>query len=1244
MPALAAATNRPGLTALVYRIGTYGVFLERMLDQIHAITVSDGPASPQPTPLSILSTRAQDDPAIALLDAWAVVADILTFYQERIVNEGYLRTATERRSVLELARAIGYELSPGVAASAYLQFNVEEVIGTAAPAVSIPGVRIQSPAGPGSAVFNSGIVDIPRGTQVQSVPAPGQLPQTFETSADFEARVDWNALSPRLSRPQDLALYNGSLYLLGASTGFASGPVVQLPAASVYLLNPLTTLDPALTWVPAVPISQVYLQGTKTGLQTGDRLLLVGTQGNSTQTQALIVRHVVADSPSNQTRVAFDDNPSLPSFEPGSFPPPVAEPPGTPFNQANVVKYILDASISESDLQAFLKRNGWDAGELATLVNSGLTPPAAPNGAYVLGAKASFFGNNAPLWNSLPKPSVALRSDPYPIDWDTANGGLGRYIWTDSQGNLYPDADAYLDRVYPQIISGGWALLESPAVPAGAICQITKVLERSLADYNQSGRAIGLTLKLQGNLRGVSLGSPSAVSWAANRLDIFAVGLDGNLYHRWWDGRNWGGPENRGGGNLINSPSAVSWAANRLDIFAIGADGNLYHWWWDGNWGGPENRGGGNLINSPSAVSWAANRLDIFAIGADGNVYHLPWDGSNWDAWENRGGTGSTTGITLINSPSAVSWAANRLDVFAVGSDGNLYHTYWSGSNWGTFENLGDGTFVNSPSAVSWAANRLDIFAVGSNGNLHHKWWNGNNWGGPEDLGGNGNLMNAPSAVSWATNRLDIFVVGPNGHWFHKAWWGSWYGPEDLGDGSLAPFPVRTTTAYIQSLQQAMATLPVVDDIPAGTTELMLDNLVLGLIPGQPVVLGGIRSDARGVAANEIALLQNIVHMGGFTALELTKGLQYRYVRSSLTVNANVTLATHGATVQEVLGNGDASKPNQTFTLSRPPLTYVSAPTASGSDSTLHVRVNGLEWEEAPTLYGLTARDQDYIVRIADDATPTVTFGDPAARPRTGQQNVTAAYRTGIGLGGNVSAGSLSLLQSRPPGLRGVTNPLPAGGGADPQVLADARINAPLTVLTLDRIVSLDDYQNYAQAFPGIGKAQAVPVWSGQKRLIHITVAAAGGGAIDPTMPLYQNLVQGIAQAHDPVQGYLVAGYQLQVFNLTATILIDQPTYQADVVMAQVAAALTSAFSFNNRAFAQSVTGAEIITLIQSVAGVIATNLTQLYVTNDPSGPSQTEPPPFLTASPARWQFGTILPAQLLLLNPLGVSLQEMTS
>src|ERR1035441_4575129 len=120
-PSPPAIENRPGLPALSYRLGTHASFFERMVAELAIQPVPDNPAS---RPLAPLSTRSTGDPAIALLDAWATVADVLTFYQERIANEGYLRTATERRSVLELAREIGYELKPGVAASADLAFTV----------------------------------------------------------------------------------------------------------------------------------------------------------------------------------------------------------------------------------------------------------------------------------------------------------------------------------------------------------------------------------------------------------------------------------------------------------------------------------------------------------------------------------------------------------------------------------------------------------------------------------------------------------------------------------------------------------------------------------------------------------------------------------------------------------------------------------------------------------------------------------------------------------------------------------------------------------------------------------------------------------------------------------------------------------------------------------------------------------------------------------------------------------------
>jgi hypothetical protein len=140
-----ATANRPGLNALAYRAGTHATFLATMKARLSA---SKYPA------LAGLTTRTATDPAIALLDAWATVADVFTFYQERIANEGYLRTATERRSILELARLVGFALRPGVAASVYLAFTMDD------------GHNLE----------------IPIGTRAQSLPGPGELPQSFETA------------------------------------------------------------------------------------------------------------------------------------------------------------------------------------------------------------------------------------------------------------------------------------------------------------------------------------------------------------------------------------------------------------------------------------------------------------------------------------------------------------------------------------------------------------------------------------------------------------------------------------------------------------------------------------------------------------------------------------------------------------------------------------------------------------------------------------------------------------------------------------------------------------------------------------------------------------------------------------------------------------------------------------------------------------------------------------------------------
>jgi hypothetical protein len=67
------------------------------------------------------------------------------------------------------------------------------------------------------------------------------------------------------------------------------------------------------------------------------------------------------------------------------------------------------------------------------------------------------------------------------------------------------------------------------------------------------------------------------------------------------------------------------------------------------------------------------------------------------------------------------AWAANRLDVFAAGPDGNLQHKWWDGSKWSAWDWVG-GFFQGNPAAVSWGPNRLDVFAWGNTQHLGHLW------------------------------------------------------------------------------------------------------------------------------------------------------------------------------------------------------------------------------------------------------------------------------------------------------------------------------------------------------------------------------------------------------------------------------------------------------------------------------------------------------------------------------------------
>ncbi|HEX4953050.1 MAG TPA: putative baseplate assembly protein [Thermoanaerobaculia bacterium] len=323
------------------------------------------------------------------------------------------------------------------------------------------------------------------------------------------------------------------------------------------------------------------------------------------------------------------------------------------------------------------------------------------------------------------------------------------------------------------------------------------------------------------------------------------------------------------------------------------------------------------------------------------------------------------------------------------------------------------------------------------------------------------------------------------------------------------------------------------------------------------------------------------------TRLKLAEDLAYCYRRDTVVVYGNVARATHGETKAEILGGGDARVPLQRFVLKQKPLTFTSAATVTGTESSLVVRVADVAWKEVPNLAGTGPAERIYSTVIDDEGNVTVTFGDGAhgARLPTAPDNLRATYRVGIGRPGNVKAEQISLLVSRPLGAKGVLNPLPAQGGADPESRDQARRNTPLALLALDRLVSLSDYAAFARTFAGIAKASVAALpWQG-RTVVHLTVAGEDDIALDAGSELLANLDEALARYGDPLVPVLIAPRIAARLVLSAKVRL-LPEYLWEKVEPRLRAALAARFGFEQRGLGQDLYASEVLATLQSVKGV----------------------------------------------------------
>ncbi len=973
-----SVSNRSGLDHLRYRVGTHSAFLASMRAAL----------SRRGLPLlGRLTSDTRDDPAVALLDAWATVADVLTFYQERIANEGYLRTATEHRSLVELARLVGYVPRPGVAASVHLAYTVE----SAAPSLSDQGRTPSARKEPS--------VTIPAGARVQSIPGPGELSQTFETSEELDARASWNKLKPRLTRPQRITPDNvdmlKTVYFEGTATDLKPNDVVlfdfQNSARPFYrriavvhdpdLANKRTTVT-----LQPKPLQEEVEQALESSLQSltseGDQQPIKTEKIKREILNEL--KQTITARVSPQERLA-DLSKKVMTLEHRAKEIRIGETREWMLDLSAMLSKTLkkdrgDGTTDEESAQPFVFDRQPADGRVSELVYAALTASSLPKDeglsdhlaqtrfeeahpvtVSAFRVKASLFGHNAP------KEPTALNGNTKVMKFDE---------WQVDAADKIPNT-VYLDASYDRITPNSWVILE----------------------YSPQGIVVPMKVR------------------------TVDTGMSRALY-------------------------GITGKTSKLVL--VPASGEEKSWFQDKE---------GFAIIRQTVVYAQSEELPL-------------------------------AGEPLVDAIGGEASTQIELDGYAEGLKPGRWLIV-----------TGEEVDITQPLERITLASEQKKEAEGQ-------------------------------VTIQGARRSELVQVSA------------------VEDGwAMLPKTDRTTTSPVSPHPASPAASDKTDEqkeafVPA---------------PG------------------------NAIH----TTLLLKHGLKFQYKRETVEIYGNVVRATHGESRKEVLGSGDAGKALQHFPLSQNPLTYTAASTPAGIANSLSVYVNGVRWKEEARLTDLGSSDRVFVVQTDEEQKTTIIFGDGrnGARLPTGIENVKAEYRSGIGTAGNVEAERVRLLMTRPLGVKAVDNPLRASGGADPEGSHLIRANASLGVMAFDRVVSVQDYEDFARSFAGIGKARADLLRHGRQQFIHLTIAGIDDGPIDKDSDLHRHLTEALRRHGDPHHQFVIASRELLVLVLSAKVAVH-PDYQWADVGQQVRTTVLAQFSFAKRALGQDAYLSEVISTIQNVRGV----------------------------------------------------------
>ena len=364
-------------------------------------------------------------------------------------------------------------------------------------------------------------------------------------------------------------------------------------------------------------------------------------------------------------------------------------------------------------------------------------------------------------------------------------------------------------------------------------------------------------------------------------------------------------------------------------------------------------------------------------------------------------------------------------------------------------------------------------------------------------------------------------------------------------------------------------------------------------------------------------------------------------------LRGNMVLADHGLTTQETisLAGPVSSAPPFRPRLSHGPFTQQIQPasvqydSASGRMATPRTDLTGDVseaqpaislfaafptgtelWTPVPDLLESTPFDAAFVAEIDNDLRAVLRFGDDQyGRSMAGATAVTATYRIGNGLAGNVGAEALAHVALDPSfsGIALVRNPLPARDGIDPESIAEVQQWAPEAFRAVQfRAVTEADYAQTAELMPQVLSAVASFRWTGSWYTVFLGVLPSDPAdlisAANGIMQLSPALAQDVALF---LEGYRLVGYDLEIrppqflaLEIDLLVCAEADHFRSDVQQA-VEAALSNkqlpdgstGFFFPGKfVFGKQVYLSQIYQAVQSVEGVDSVVVTRFVPFGQP--------------------------------------------